>query len=270
MSSIYLRVPLIVIFLLMGFVTPQIINMIQDSLIHFAYAFGPGPGLGFSGPLVPGRFSGPINPLILDPDYNLLGRTLPVPSNPLTPPNQAPVTALTRSLIAAGLELPKNLIVPTCPQDTTTSSQGTGCPPIVGTIGPDIIIASAVQDATIFGISGNDVIQCGTGNCKVYGGTGDNIMMAGSSTTSQLFGGAGDNTFIGGTGDALMVGGKGNDQFYAGTGHDIMIGGGGRNYFDCGTDGNGVILDFNAKNGDTKASDCKFIVTVKTGIPNLP
>jgi Ca2+-binding RTX toxin-like protein len=95
-------------------------------------------------------------------------------------------------------------------------------------------------------------------------------MESASSTTAQLYGGSGDNTFIGGAGDTLMVGGKGNDQFYAGTGHDVMIGGGGTNYFDCGPNGNGVILDFNAKRGDTKASDCKFVITVNTPVTSLP
>jgi hypothetical protein len=198
---------------------------------------------------------------------NIKGRTLPIPNNALTPPNQAPVTSLSRSQIASGLELPKNLIIATCP---TTTTGTTGCPPIVGTSGPDIIIATAVQSATIFGIAGNDVLQCGPGNCKVYSGPGDNILMSGSSTTAQLFGGAGNNMFIGGTGDTLMVGGKGNDQMYAGSGHDIMIGGGGSNYFDCGPNGNGVILDFNAKNGDTKAGNCKYSITVNTGVAPLP
>jgi len=78
------------------------------------------------------------------------------------------------------------------------------------------------------------------------------------------------NIFIGGFGDTLMVGGKGNDQFYAGSSHDVMIGGGGANYFDCGPNGNGVILDFNAKNGDTKAGNCKFVITVPTGVQTPP
>jgi Ca2+-binding RTX toxin-like protein len=94
--------------------------------------------------------------------------------------------------------------------------------------------------------------------------------MSSSSTTAQLYGGSGNNVFIGSGGDTLMVGGKGNDQFYAGSGHDVMIGGGGANYFDCGSNGNGVILDFNAKNGDTKAPNCKFSITVNTGVPPLP
>ena len=152
----------------------------------------------------------------------------------------------------------------------TNNSRSNGCPVIMGTNGPDIIIATAISNPIIYGLGGNDAIACGTGHCKVYGGSGDNIMMSSSSATAQLYGGSGNNIFIGSGGDTLMVGGKGNDQFYAGSGHDVMIGGGGANYFDCGAAGNGVILDFNAKNGDTKASDCKFVITVNTGVPALP
>jgi RTX calcium-binding nonapeptide repeat (4 copies) len=162
----------------------------------------------------------------------------------------------------SGLNIPKNLIVPrACLQK---------CPTIIGTQKDDIIIATAVTDATIYGLGGNDIIQCGSGQCKAYGGSGDNVLISGSSSSAQLYGGSGNNIFIGGAGDTLMVGGKGNDQFYAGSGHDVMIGGGGANYFDCGPNGNGVILDFNAKNGDTKASNCKFVVTVQTGVQSPP
>jgi Ca2+-binding RTX toxin-like protein len=95
-------------------------------------------------------------------------------------------------------------------------------------------------------------------------------MMSSSSSVAKLFGGSGNNVFIGSGGDTLMVGGKGDDQFYGGTGHDIMIGGGGTNYFDCGPNGNGVILDFNPKNGDTKAPNCKFTISANTGVVPLP
>ena len=202
---------------------------------------------------------------------NLKGRTLPIPNDAFTPPNQSPVTSLSRSDIATGLELPKNLIIPpSCPSTGSSGGSTGGCPPTVGTSGPDIIVATAVSGATIYGIAGNDVIQCGSGDCKVYSGNGDNTMIAGTSSTAQLYGGSGNNMFIGGSGDTLMVGGKGNDQMYAGSGHDIMIGGGGSNYFDCGANGNGVVLDFNAKNGDTKAGNCKYAITVNTGVPALP
>ena len=162
----------------------------------------------------------------------------------------------------SGLNIPKNLIVPkACSQN---------CTAIIGTQKDDIIIATPVTGATIYGLGGNDIIQCGLGNCKAYGGSGDNVLISGSSSSAQLYGGSGNNIFIGGFGDTLMVGGKGNDQFYAGSSHDVMIGGGGANYFDCGPNGNGVILDFNAKNGDTKASNCKFVITVPTGVQTPP
>jgi Ca2+-binding RTX toxin-like protein len=204
------------------------------------------------------------------------GRNLPIPNNVFTPFNQAPVNSLSRSQIATGLELPKNLIIsPSCSSSGGGGGSGLGgssggCQPIVGTNGPDIIVATAVTSASIYGLDGNDIIQCGSGSCKAYGGEGDNTMIAGSSTTAQLYGGSGSNIFVGGSGDTLMVGGKGSDQLYAGSGHDMMVGGGGSNYFDCGPNGNGVILDFNAKNGDTKAGNCKYVVTVKTGVPPLP
>jgi hypothetical protein len=162
---------------------------------------------------------------------------------------------------SSDLNIPKNLIVPNaCTQNCT----------IIGTQKDDIIIASAVTDSMIYGLAGNDVIQCGQGICKVYGGPGNNIMISGSSSSAQLYGGSGNNIFIGSTGDTLMVGGTGNDQFYAGSSHDVMIGGGGANYFDCGRNGSAVILDFNAKNGDTKAGNCKFVITVPTGARTPP
>jgi hypothetical protein len=203
------------------------------------------------------------------------GRNLPIPNNVFTPFNQAPVSSLSRSQIATGLELPKNLIIsPSCSSTggggSGVGGSGGGCQPIVGTNGPDIIVATAVTSASIYGLDGNDIMQCGPGNCKIYGGEGDNTLISGSSTTAQLYGGSGNNIFVGGTGDTLMVGGKGNDQLYAGSGNDMLVGGGGSNYFDCGPNGNGVILDFNAKNGDTKAGNCKYVITVKTGVPPLP
>jgi hypothetical protein len=203
---------------------------------------------------------------------NVKGRSIPIPDNPLTPPNQDPVTSLSRNRIASGLNLPKNLIVPSCPGagSTSVSTGTTGCKPIIGTNRADIIIATEVTGATIYALEDNDVIQCGPGDCITYSGPGDNVMMASSSNTAKLFGGSGNNVFIGSAGNSLMVGGKGDDQFYGGTGNDVMIGGGGTNYFDCGPNGNAVILDFNAKNGDTKAPNCKYTIAANTGVVPLP
>ncbi|MGC1932001.1 MAG: calcium-binding protein [Candidatus Nitrosopolaris sp.] len=170
--------------------------------------------------------------------------------------------------ISPFLNIPKNLIVPECPQNSTQ------CPAIVGTQRGDIIIATNVFSPTIFGLGGNDIIECGPGNCKVFTAFGNNVLMSGPAQVAQLYGGSGgysrpgNNIFIGAGGETLMVGGRGNDQFYAGSnlqfdgGNDIMIGGSGANYFDCGSGGNGVILDFNPAKGDTKAPDCKYVISV--------
>ena len=188
---------------------------------------------------------------------------LHIPSNLFTPPNQMQSVPRGQA-IPNGLNPPKNLIVgPVCTQQ---------CPPIVGTQQDDIIIATSVTDASVYGLGGNDFIQCGPGACKAFAGPGDNVLVAGllDTDTSKLYGGSGNNIFIGGTGNALMVGGTGNDQFFAGTGHDVMIGGGGANYFDCGLNGAGVILDFNPSHGDTKASNCKFVITVNSNANRSP
>ena len=170
------------------------------------------------------------------------------------------------------LNIPRNLIVP----EACLLVNQTNCPAIVVTQRDAIIIATAVFDARIFGLGGNDIIQCGPGICKVFTGFGNNVLMSGPASTAQLYAGSGpgghfrpgNNIFIGAGGETLMVGSRwGNDQFYAGSngltdgGNDIMIGGSGANYFDCGPFGNGVILDFNPAKGDTKASNCKFVIT---------
>jgi RTX calcium-binding nonapeptide repeat (4 copies) len=203
---------------------------------------------------------------------NFRGKSISIPDNPLTPPNQDPVTSISRNRLASGLNLPKNLIVPSCPGAglAATPTGTTGCQPVIGTNRADIIIATEVPNSIIYALEGNDVVQCGTGDCITYSGPGDNVMMASSSSTAKLFGGSGNNVFIGSAGNSLMAGGKGDDQFYAGTGNDVMIGGGGTNYFDCGPNGNAVILDFDPKNADTKAPNCKYTISANTGVVPLP
>jgi len=181
---------------------------------------------------------------------------LPIPDHLFTPPNQGPVLAL--QAINPGLNIPDNLVVgPSC-----TAS----CPPIIGTLPGSVIIGTATFDATMYGVGGNNILQCGQGACKAVAGPGNNVLLASTSTTTdnnKLYGGAGNSIFIGGIGSTLMVGGKvGNDQFYGGAGHDIMIGGRGANYFDCGINGNALILNFSPAKGDTKSPDCKFVITV--------
>src|SRR5947209_7654443 len=116
---------------------------------------------------------------------------LNIPNNLFTPPNQGQSVPKGQS-IPQGLNIPKNLIVaPECSQQ---------CPPIIGTQKDDIIIATAVTDATIYGLGGNDFIQCGGGACKAFAGPGDNILVASTASTTdnaKLYGGSGNNIFIG-------------------------------------------------------------------------
>jgi hypothetical protein len=184
---------------------------------------------------------------------------LRIPDQLFTPPNQGTIQDLQN--VIPGLNIPSNLIV--------TPSCVVACPPIIGTQRGAVIIATSTFDASIYGVGGNNVLQCGQGSCKAVAGPGNNVLLGSTSQTTdnnRLYGGAGNNIFIGGIGCTLLVGGKvGNDQFYGGTGHDVMIGGRGANYFDCGLNGNGVILNFNPAKGDTKAPNCKFVITAGTG-----
>jgi hypothetical protein len=184
-----------------------------------------------------------------------------VPNHLFTPPNQGTIGDLQNTY--PGLNIPNNLVVgPAC---------STNCPPIIGTVPGSVIVATSTTDASLYGV-GNNVLQCGLGACKAVAGPGNNVLLASTSETTdnnRLYGGAGNNIFIGGIGSTLMVGGKvGNDQFYGGSGHDVIIGGRGANYFDCGLNGNALILNFNPAKGDTKAPNCKFVITVPPGFPS--
>lgn len=176
-----------------------------------------------------------------------------LPDQLITPSNQK--STLPESAIA-GSDIPKNLIIaPAC---------SFNCPPVIGTNKDDIIDASAVTDATIFGLDGNDLIRCGPGNCKAYGGEGNNFLVSGPAAHAQLYGGPGNNILVGGAGNDILVGGKGSNQFFAGQGNNILIGGkgSGPNFFDCGPFGTGIVINFNPAKGDTKSSTCKYVFTV--------
>jgi hypothetical protein len=188
---------------------------------------------------------------------------LRIPDQLFTPPNQGTIQDLQN--VIPGLNIPSNLIV--------TPSCTVNCPPFIGTQRGAAIIATSTFDASLYGVGGNNILQCGQGACKAVAGPGNNVLLSSTSQTTdnnRLYGGAGNNIFIGGIGSTLMVGGKvGNDQFYGGTGHDVMIGGRGANYFDCGLNGNALILNFNPAKGDTKAPDCKFVISA-TSNNNYP
>lgn len=186
-----------------------------------------------------------------------VGSFIPIPRTLITPPNLSPTIP---SNAKQGIDVPKNLIiVPLC-----TGS----CPVIVGTGKDSIIDATAVTNAVIFTVGGNNVVECGSGTCKVYGGTGNDFII-GEASNAQEYAGKGNDILVGGSGPSVLVGGSGNDQFFSGPAGDLMVGGPGTNYFDCGTAGNGIIVNFNPAHGDTKATNCKYVIP-KKGTPAVP
>ena len=74
-------------------------------------------------------------------------------------------------------------------------------------------------NSTIFGGSGNDLIELSNGNNDVELGTGN----------STVFGGMGSNTIVGGGGANSLVGGGGSDYIDLGDGGGVAVGQGGNN-----------------------------------------
>lgn len=87
---------------------------------------------------------------------------------------------------------------------------------LIGTDGNDFLDGikpgeGGLQDDTIFGLGGHDVIN---------GGVGDDIIDAGE----------GNDTLIGGAGNDVLIGGAGSDGIEGGAGDDVIDGGAGRDF----------------------------------------
>ena len=84
------------------------------------------------------------------------------------------------------------------------------------------------DDDLIYGQGGNDTINAGSGNDEVYGGTGND----------SVTGGAGNDTVFGDAGNDILRGGAGNDAVYGGEGDDTGFGGDGEDtvFGDAGND----------------------------------
>ncbi len=67
---------------------------------------------------------------------------------------------------------------------------------------------------TIYGYSGDDIINSGSGNDIIYGGDDDDAINGGAGDDT-IYGGDGDDTLEGGVGDDLVFGGAGNDTWLA-------------------------------------------------------
>ncbi|MFO0867988.1 MAG: dockerin type I domain-containing protein [Pirellulales bacterium] len=116
--------------------------------------------------------------------------------------------------------------------------------------GDDNVDVSAMQDATIFGGLGNDVIVGSPIADLIYGGSG-NDTISGLGGADTIYGDAGDDVITGGTGNDSLFGGDGSDRFIWNNGDnsDIVEG-------DEGVD---VQIVNGAAGGDT------FLLRTKTG-----
>jgi Ca2+-binding RTX toxin-like protein len=107
----------------------------------------------------------------------------------------------------------------------------------VGTDASDTIVAN---QATVYGLDGNDIILSTQAGPNLYGGEGNDSLRNAGSGTGYLYGGTGDDTAHGGTSF---------DSIYGELGNDLLVGG----EFDYSTaDDDGFILAFN---GEASGSD---------------
>jgi Ca2+-binding RTX toxin-like protein len=144
---------------------------------------------------------------------------------------------------------------------------GTGNDTIGGGSGSDELRGGEGNDL-IFGGTGNDVIYGGEGDDIAWGGSGNDLLkgangndtLGGGAGNDQLHGGAGRDVLYGGEGNDLLLGDGGDDALYGGNGHDRLNGGVGNDLLSGGAgadtfifknnEGDDVIRDFNAAQGD--------------------
>jgi Ca2+-binding RTX toxin-like protein len=204
-------------------------------------------------------FSGPTNPLDVDPDQAKQG-----PDFFYISESPAPGTGGAY----AGIQLEKIVIsdVPLIAGTqvafsnlggfTSTAISNPPPPPPApgtgtGTPGDDVITGTAAAN-TIDAGNGNDIVNALAGNDTVNGGDGNDVLDGGNGA-DRLFGGTGDDRMLGGAGADRLDGGEGNDLMAGGAGNDILTGGFGGDSFVFGAGDR--VTDFNGLAGDMVVFD---------------
>lgn len=89
---------------------------------------------------------------------------------------------------------------------------------LIGTSKDDVMLVNGViQQASLSGYDGNDVLTAGVGQDSLYGGSGDDT----------LYGEGGNDSLNGEDGEDILYGGTGSDDLYGGNDDDILDGGSG-------------------------------------------
>jgi len=94
---------------------------------------------------------------------------------------------------------------------------------IFGSGGDDMLIGTPGDDV-ICGMGGDDIIEGGGGDDIIRAGAGDDTIFGGAGN-DYIQGETGNDTIRGDTGDDLILGGEGSDTLYGGPGYDILGGG---------------------------------------------
>ncbi|MBM3090339.1 calcium-binding protein [Ensifer sp. T173] len=123
-------------------------------------------------------------------------------------------------------------------------------PPIVGTLGDDLLLGTNCSDA-IDGRAGDDSIDARGGADTVDGGDGNDNIVAGGGN-DIIFAGIGNDVVFGGTGDDQIHGGSGNDRLFGEEGRDILSGDEGDDALHGGADDD---LAFGGDGNDLVAGD---------------
>lgn len=104
---------------------------------------------------------------------------------------------------------------------------------IYGTAQDDVLYPMVGTDAVLYGLDGNDSLNCDTErDALFFGGTGDD----------RLTGGGGDDQLYGGAGDDIMTGRGGADLLDGGDGYDVYETMQAREFYWLLVDGDGFVL----------------------------
>ena len=110
-------------------------------------------------------------------------------------------------------------------------------------------MSTAGGDNSVFGQSGNDILNGGGGRNQLFGGAGldtltggdDNDTLDGGDEADQLTGGNGDDSMAGGAGADRLSGNAGADTLKGGAAGDILAGGAGADTIDTGATNDNVL-----------------------------
>lgn len=196
-------------------------------------------------------FSGPTNPLDVDPDQSKQGADFfYISESPGIGVGGAYAGLQLEKIVVTDVSLIAGSLVPFGNVGGYTSTAIFTPPaplsPGVGTPGNDILTGTAAAD-TITAGAGNDRVTANGGNDMVRGGDGNDVINGGTGNDS-LLGEAGNDRLLGGAGTDRLSGGQGEDLLDGGAGSDILTGGQGGDAFVFGAGDR--VTDFNAGQGD--------------------